>query len=223
MSKRNPLPGVIDYCCVTGSTKVWTVDGIKSFKELADTEDDALVYCIDNDGDIKMSKMFHPRITGYNVDVFRVVLEDGTELNVTENHMILTKKGYIMAGCLNPGDEVIKITDTSDLPTEIEPEVLPFSEYAGTKKGTVIKRCEVTGQEFECVWDERELCTRTGYEMDLFNMRSDGVTPIVGYECVKVKDVDFFGSDNVYNGTVSVYHNYFTVDENTNAIINQFD
>ena len=49
------------------------------------------------------------------------------------------------------------------------------------------------------------------------------MTSSENYEYVKVKSVEFFGRENVYNGTVAVYHNYFTVDENTNTIINQMD
>ena len=214
---------IINACCVTGNTKLWTVDGIKSFKELADTEEDVNVYCLDIDGNIKMSKMFHPRITGYNIEFLRVTLDDGTELNVTENHMVLTRRGYVMAGDLEEGDEVVKIKPAASLPADISETDKRFTEYEGTKKGTVIKRCEVTGDEFECVWEERELCTKTGYEADLFNMKKDVITSSDNYEYVKVENVEFFGRENVYNGTVAVYHNYFTVDENTNTIINQMN
>ena len=214
---------IINACCVTGNTKLWTVDGIKSFKELADTEEDVNVYCLDIDGKIKMSKMFHPRITGYNIEFLRVTLDDGTELNVTENHMVLTKRGYVMAGDLEEGDDVVKMKPAVSLPADISETDKRFTEYEGTKKGTVIKRCEVTGDEFECVWEERELCTKTGYEADLFNMKKDVITSSDNYEYVKVENVEFFGRENVYNGTVAVYHNYFTVDENTNTIINQMN
>ena len=214
---------IINACCVTGNTKLWTVDGIKSFKELADTEEDVNVYCLDIDGKIKMSKMFHPRITGYNIEFLRITLDDGTELNVTENHMILTKRGYVMAGDLEEGDEVVKMKPAVSLPADISEMDKRFTEYEGTKKGTVIKRCEVTGDEFECVWEERELCTKTGYEADLFNMKKDVITSSDNYEYVKVENVEFFGRENVYNGTVAVYHNYFTVDENTKTIINQMN
>lgn len=221
MIECNHLTCTNNACCVTEDTKVWTVDGIKLFKELADTEEDVNVYCLDNDGKIKMSRMLHPRVTGHNIDVLKITLEDGTILNVTENHMLLTKHGYMMACDLDEGDEVMKISDVSDLPTDIDDKDKRFTDYEGTKKGTVIKRCEVTGDEFECVWDERELCTKTGYEADLYNMRKDVMT--ASGEYVKVKSIDELGRKTVYNGTVAVYHNYFTVDENTNTIINQMD
>ena len=223
MNKLNPSISILDACCVTGNTKLWTVDGIKSFMELADTEEDVNVYCLDNDGNIKMSRMFHPRKTGYNIEILGISLEDGSVFKVTENHLILTKRGYLMACELDEGDEVIKIKDNLVLPSDIDEKDKVFMEYKGTKKGTVIKRCEVTGEEFECVWEERELCTKTGYEADLFNMKMDVMTTSSNYEYVKVKSVDSLGNEDVYNGTVAVYHNYFTVDENTSTIINQLN
>ena len=48
MKKLNP--------CVTGDTKVWTVEGAKSFKDLANANEDVDVYCLDGDGNIKVSK-----------------------------------------------------------------------------------------------------------------------------------------------------------------------
>lgn len=217
MNKLNP--------CVTGSTKVWTVNGIKSFQDLAAVDEDVLVYCLDVDGNIKVSKMFHPRLTGYSIEVMKVYLTDGTELNVTLNHMILTKRGYVMAGDLEEGDEIVTVKKGVVLPTEIDEKDRKFTEYTGTKKGTVIKTCEVTGKEFECVWDEREVCTIEGYEADLYNIKSQiNIGSSGDYKYVTVDKVEFPESrTNVYNGTVAVYHNYFTVDENTNTIVNQLN
>ena len=216
MNKLNP--------CVTGSTRVWTVDGMKSFQELAAADEDVLVYCLDADGNIKISKMFHPRLSGYSIEVMKVYLTDGTELNVTLNHMLLTKNGYVMAGDLVEGDEIVAIKKDVVLPSDVDEKDSRFTEYTGTKKGTVIKTCEVTGEEFECVWDEREVCTIDGYEADLYNIKSQVSTKSVNYVYKKVESVEFPESrTNVYNGTVAVYHNYFTVDEKTNTIVNQLN
>lgn len=216
MRKLNP--------CVTGSTKVWTVDGIKSIKELADTDEDVNVYCLDDNGDIKMSKMFHPRLTGYNIEIVRITLSDDSEFYVTTNHMFLTKNGYVSADELYEGDEIVTIKNNVSLPAGISELDMRFTEYTGTKKGTVIKRCEVTGEEFECVWDEREVCTKDGYAADLYNIKTNVNTKSVNYEYKTVKSVEFLEErENVYNGTVAVYHNYFTVDDKTNTIVNQLN
>lgn len=217
MKKLNP--------CVTGSTKVWTVDGVKSFKDLADANEDVDVYCLDGDGNVKVSKMLHPRITGYNIELVKITLDDGTVLNTTFNHRFLTTDGYTAAEDLLEGDRLITLKKDITLPADIDEKDKQFTEYTGTKKGTVIKKCEVSGEEFECIWNEREICTREGYEMDLYNIKLEKVcTSSDIYEYMTVKDVEFLGErENVYNGTVAVYHNYFTVDENTNTIVNQLN
>lgn len=218
MNKLNP--------CVTGDTKVWTVEGLKTFKELAETNDDVNVYCLDGDGNIKVSKMFHPRVSGYNVELVKITLTDGTVLKATVNHMFLTDDGYVMAGDLFDGYKIVTINkNIVTIPSDIDENDKQFTEYTGTKKGTVIKKCEVSGEEFECIWDEREICTREGYEADLYNIKLHNVcTSSNNYEYVTVEDVEFLDKrEDVYNGTVAIYHNYFTVDENTNTIVNQLN
>ena len=218
MKKLNP--------CVTGSTKVWTVEGAKSFKDLADANEDVDVYCLDGDGNIKVSKMFHPRVTGYNIELVKITLDDGTVLKVTSNHMFLTSEGYITAEDLFEGDDIITLKNDVSLPETIDEKDKPFTEYTGTKKGTVIKKCEVSGEEFECTWDEREVCTMEGYDTELYNnIKLENVcTSSDIYEYMTVKDVEFLDErENVYNGTVAVYHNYFTIDEKTNTIVNQLN
>jgi len=224
MNELNSTISNVSGCCVTGETKLMTVDGIKTFKELADINDDVNVYCLDVDGNLKVSKMFHPRLSGYNIEVMKVVLDDDTELNVTTNHMFLTKNGYVMAGDLYEDDEIVVIKYTAELPTDIDEKDKQFTEYTGTKKGTVIKKCEVSGDEFECIWEEREVCSKNGYEADLYNIKTKISTVSDNYEYKTVKSVEFPGRrENVYNGTVAVYHNYFTIDEKTGTIVNQFN
>ena len=218
MKKLNP--------CVTGSTKVWTVEGAKSFKDLADANEDVDVYCLDGNGNIKVSKMFHPRVTGYNIGLVKITLDNGTILKASSNHMFLTSEGYITAEDLFEGDDIITLKNDVSLPETIDEKDKPFTEYTGTKKGTVIKKCEVSGKEFECVWDEREICAMEGYETELYNnIKLENVcTSSDIYEYMTVKDVEFLDErENVYNGTVAVYHNYFTIDEKTNTIVNQLN
>lgn len=211
-------------CCVSGETKLMTVEGIKSFKELADSNEDVNVYCLDVDGNLKVSKMFHPRVSGYNIELMKVVLSDETVLNVTTNHRFLTKDGYVMAGDLYEGDEIVVLKYDVILPKDIDETDRQFTEYTGTKKGTVIKKCEVSGEEFECVWDEREVCSKDGYEADLYNIKENITTVSNNYEYKTVKSVEFPEiRENVYNGTVAVYHNYFTIDESTGTVVNQFN
>ena len=216
--------GELNHCCVTGNTRVWTVEGIKTFKELAESNDDVNVYCLDGDGNLKISKMFHPRISGYNIKIVKITLEDGTVLNASYNHMFLTKDGYVSAEDLFEDDEIVVLKDELNVPTEIDEYDKKFTDCVGTKKGTLIKTCEVTGNEFECSWEEREICSKDGYEPDMYNIRTSINTMSDNYEYLSIVSVEFNDvSENVYNGTVAVYHNYFTVDEKTGMKINQFN
>lgn len=214
--------------CVTGDTKVWTTNGAKTFSELAESNDDVMVYCFDADGNIKISKMLHPRLTGYNIQILRVTLDNGSEFNVTPQHMILTRNGYVAAEDLVIGDEFVLVNQYMNLPTEVEDSIKAYTEYEGTKKGTVIKRCEVTGEEFECDWDEREICAKLEFGSELYTENieklKERISESVGnYACHIVLSVEPVKKENVYNGTVVIYHNYFTIDKNESTIVNQFN
>lgn len=220
MKKLNP--------CVIGSTKVLTVNGIKTFKELADSNDDVDVYCLNDRGEVVVSKMIHPRVTGYNVEVMKVTLDDNTVLTVTPNHEILTRNGYVSVEDLTEDDHIPAIKDI-----KIIGDMCPFGEYKGTKKGTVIKVCEVTGEEFETTWDEREICSKEGYEKQLYEIISIFKSKISDAyfenelnddHFIHIKNIELLNKrENVYNGTVAWFHNYFTVDENTSTIVNQLN
>lgn len=214
--------------CVTGDTKVWTTNGDKTFSELAESNDDVMVYCFDADGNIKISKMLHPRLTGYNIQILRVTLDNGSEFNVTPQHMFLTRNGYVAAEDLVIGDEFVLVNQYMNLPTEVEDSIKIYTEYEGTKKGTVIKRCEVTGDEFECDWDEREICAKLEFGSELYikniEKLKESISESVGnYACHIVLSVKPVKKENVYNGTVAVYHNYFTIDKNESTIVNQLN
>lgn len=220
MKKLNP--------CVTGDTKVWTTNGVKTFSELAESNDDVMVYCFDAEGNIKISKMLHPRLTGYNIQILRVTLDNGSEFNVTPQHMFLTRNGYVAAEDLVIGDEFVLVNQYMNLPTEVEDSIKTYTEYEGTKKGTVIKRCEVTGEEFECDWDEREICAKLEFGSELYTENieklKESISESVGnYACHIVLSVEPVKKENVYNGTVAVYHNYFTIDKNESTIVNQLN
>ena len=81
--------------CITGETLVAVADGRKSvsIKELADKGDDVAVYCLDNDGKLAIKMMRHPRITGYNEAIFKVILDDGSTIRATANHKFMLRNG----------------------------------------------------------------------------------------------------------------------------------
>lgn len=221
MSELNP--------CVTGDTKVITTEGIKSFKELADSNDDVLVYCLNDKGEIVVSKMFHPRITGYKMNIMKVELEDGSIFKVTPNHQFLTPTGYETVDDMDSYYNGM-ITVGFELPDdkEVHWKVREYSEYTSTKKGSIIKKCEVSDQPFEVAWDERELSVSVENQdkeyrklKNVWSSIESNICDSYPYYNVGVEELD--EEEDVYNGTVAVYHNYFTIDENTGTIVNQLN
>lgn len=81
--------------CITGDTKVALADGRfeKTIKELAEEGKDVPVFCFDDNGKVKIRVMRNPRITGYNVPIFKVNLDDGSSFRTTKNHKIRLSDG----------------------------------------------------------------------------------------------------------------------------------
>jgi intein/homing endonuclease len=221
----------VNACC-SGDTMVMTAYGAKSFRDLAKEGKDVPVYCLDKNGEYEISMMIHPRITGYNVDVYRVKLENGLEFDVTPEHRMLTDAGYLEAYDIIAGDDSMLIFELKAHDELMYDAVVEDYEEAYTnltKKGTLLKSCEYCGEMFESIWDEREVCacgehhSHLFYKMDAdhreMNMKCKKYTRGIS----KVVSVDYIGRMDVYNGTVEQYHNYFTVDERTNLMVNQLN
>lgn len=105
--------GVATNPCVTGDTMVAVADGrgYVSFKDLAEEGKDVPVYSINNNGELVVSKMIHPRISGYNQDIYKITLENGHSLKCTGNHKILTNnRGYVEAKNLTKNDSLALMT-----------------------------------------------------------------------------------------------------------------
>lgn len=80
--------------CLTGDTKVAVADGrgFVSFENLVEEGGDVPVYANDN-GKIVIKTMRNPRVTGYNKDVFKITLDDGSSFKCTDNHKLLLSDG----------------------------------------------------------------------------------------------------------------------------------
>lgn len=221
----------VNACC-SGDTMVMTAYGVKSFEDLAKEGKDVPVYCLDENGEYAISMMIHPRITGYNVEVFKVRLENGMEFKVTPTHRMLSDIGYIEAGDIVSGDDSMLIFElTYDDELICDDVVDDYSErYTNlTKKGTLMKACEYCGEMFETIWDEREVCACEEHhshlmeKMDAEHRNMELICKKYTKGKLKVVSVEYIGRMNVYNGTVEQYHNYFTVNERKNLMINQLN
>ena len=83
--------------CFIGSTVVAVADGRNgvSIKELADNGDDVLVYSSNDKGELEVKTMRNPRKTGSNVEIYKILLDNGSEILCTKNHRFYLKNGKI--------------------------------------------------------------------------------------------------------------------------------
>ena len=220
----------VNACC-SGDMMVMTAYGAKSFRDLANEGKDVPVYCLDKNGEYEISMMIHPRITGYNVEVYKVRLENGMEFKVTPEHRMLTDIGYIEACDIITDDDSMLLFELNECDELLYDDIVDdYDErYTNlTKKGTLLKTCEYCGEMFESVWDEREVCA-CGEHHSHLHYKMDAEHREIHTKCKcsrgtsKVVAIDYIGRMNVYNGTVEQHHNYFIVDEQTNLMVNQLN
>lgn len=92
--------------CVIGNTLVHTPDGTIPIRELVGKDGFLLGYC--GDGIVRPVPFVHCRKTRENTPTISVSFENGeVGVTCTEDHRILTPDGYVPAGELKPGEEVV--------------------------------------------------------------------------------------------------------------------
>jgi ribonucleotide reductase alpha subunit len=99
--------------CVTGDTLVYVADGRGSvpIKQLANEEKDVPVFCLDNKDKIAVRYMRNPRLTGQKLPVYKIILDDGSEVKATENHELYLSSGdLIKVKDLKYGDSLQSVT-----------------------------------------------------------------------------------------------------------------
>ena len=114
----------LNYCehisatnpCVVGDTLIAVADGRGevSIKELAELGDDVPVYCLDENENLAISKMSHPRITGYKQPIFEITLDDGFKIKCTGNHKFKLSTGEYVEVKDMKGDESLFVMSKSD-------------------------------------------------------------------------------------------------------------
>lgn len=191
--------------CVVGDTLVAVADGREyvSIRQLAEEGRNVLVYCLNDEGQLAISKMVNPRITGVNVPVYEVMFEGGHTCRVTENHKFLVKeKGYVEAKNLNKNDSFLVIYND-------ELNVNNAQKYE-KEKTTENKICEFSKQEFVSAIEEEMILPEFAlkYKEKRKEIEFYMSNHFSGHS-YKVISVKYVGVDTVYNGTVEQYHNYF--------------
>jgi len=81
--------------CVTGDTEIMVADGrgFVNIKTLADEGFDVPVFACGEDGKVTIKTMRNPRVTGKNVETYRVTVEGGHTFRATGNHKMIMRDG----------------------------------------------------------------------------------------------------------------------------------
>ena len=112
---RYPLVhGQGNFGCFTKDTKVKLADGRDlSFGELIKEHKQGknnFTYTVNNNGEIKITKIRNPRKTIENTQIMKVVLDNGEEIKCTLNHKFMLKNGgYKEAQYLDEGDSLMPL------------------------------------------------------------------------------------------------------------------
>lgn len=99
--------------CLTADALVAVADGRGSVSigELAAEGKDVPVYCYDDQGNLTIRWMRHPRVTGYDEPVYKINFDNGASLRVTAKHKFRLRRGsYVEAQYLRPGDSLATLT-----------------------------------------------------------------------------------------------------------------
>ena len=96
--------------CLTGDTLVFTVNGKKRIDELVGKSGYVLSYNTKR-GKAEYKRFYSVRMTQKAAKVYKITTENGDVVRCTADHPVLTKRGYVCAGNLRNGDEILYITD----------------------------------------------------------------------------------------------------------------
>lgn len=102
--------------CLVGETLVSVADGrgCVPFKQLAEEGLDVPVYCLNNEDEIVIRMLCNPRVTGVDVPIYEMKIENGHTIRCTGNHkFLLNGRGYVEVNQIKPGDSLSLMTQYS--------------------------------------------------------------------------------------------------------------
>lgn len=179
--------------CLAGDTQILTIDGPKSFAELAEKGEDVLVYAVNKETNEPVVRwMREPRCTRTNAPVVEVQFDSGLKVKATPDHSFITLRGEkIQAQELKPGQSISAFTLSTH-----------------TNGHLRVARTERRGTKIFHRFAHRMVAEAIGMPIDDEALENYTAAPLNP----KIIAVVPAGYADVYNGTVDDVHTYVVVD-----------
>ena len=107
--EEKPLK-VNDHGCIAGDTLIDTIDGQMPIKDLVGKTGKVFCYS-ENDKAKTISDFYNVAKTKTNADILEIELEDGRTIKATEDHPMLTQRGWVQLKDLTDKDYILDIYD----------------------------------------------------------------------------------------------------------------
>lgn len=102
------------YSCLTGDTLVLTEQGEVPIKQIVEQKAVGTKLPSYNEatGAVEMDEVVAVASNGVR-DIIEIELEDGKTLSLTEDHLVMTQRGWVAAGELMTEDEILSVDEKS--------------------------------------------------------------------------------------------------------------
>lgn len=194
--------------CLSGDTLVRVADDRHevSIQELATIGEDVPVYCYDDNGELAVRWMRSPRLSGKSKPIVIITFYDGTQIQVTPRHKFRLATGeYIEAHKLQHGT----MLDARETFASLAVPDKPNNSHCEICKTPLFGQKEASICSEQCSHKQRDRFAKN---------------QTLAYEHVYVvQGIRYSEPQDVYNGTVDEYHNFFVRGQNNQMWLNNLN
>jgi hypothetical protein len=216
MDNQAPRYGVSKRCCLPGTAQVAMADGsVMAFGVIAAAGRDVNVLALDTNGVAVPRMLRAPHLTERNATVYRVVLENERYFDATAGHLAVLADLDARDICtLDLGTQLWYAK--RDREVVIRPDGQSYRAHEALYTPTDIpgrpvrRACERCGAEYVTPYAQRDrlhCSTQCRLEALAQRLTKSRASTCAGLPGVRIKAIDRISPADVYNGTVSDFHN----------------